>query len=1223
MQARFLWLAAGIGASVLPVAIGGTRAQPSPVSQPTYTQHQDAQPALLPLGAATFVPAPTAPSRAILTTSLQPQDHLGSVTVAGAVEQESPSSSVSVAPKTVTPPVQPQQVGLPAAVTQVAPGSSFAATGVASGGLLRIPSLPLSTDASAAAPATTANGSSFSAPQTTASSTTSSTATSTATISTANSGTASSTAGSGSTATSSTTALLAPQPLEAQVGVVVSDQHPETTPVGQFGDVAWVTFDASETSLGLDLGAVHPAVVSALELFNVNNATRLTAPDLALYVSDDNITYRAYTGPLVFARDGHRLTLSHLDIPERFIKVHQRLDDGTAATFANYLTEIIRASGAMPVADHQPFLDDLARRTFNYFVDHLNPRGLMPDRVVLSDTGATAPSAAHSTAGTGFWLAALPIGVERGWLDRSRGEALARLTLETYLGRNGPPVEGQFGFFYHFVNGDGSRFTAFDGDGVSIIDSSLLFLGALASGEYFGGEIQTLARTLVDQADWDAVYDHDLHMLRLVWTPEDGFIRHLDYYSEGIVAYLLSAGSAAHPIAADSHLEDPTDAYYAFSRGNFGRILGRYGRDGRPLVQSFFGSLFTYLYPPLLADLQGRRDAFHVDWAANTREAVLANFRFAQAHPALGYTRLVWGISASDGPGGYQGLYGAEPLDPGAVGGALHDGTVAPYALAGALAFAADLALPALEHLATVDNGRAFGRYGFTDAINVRQGFVDTDYLSLDQGALLLGLEHYRDGLTARLIGQSAVMQRALANLGFHSAPEYALTTAPGPRSAHAYLLMDTTQHVTQTITLPPPSSSAPPGDYLLELHPHGMDTVLGRQVVDLGLTINAQPEQIVRFADRRGTGDVDVGGEYVPIDPAWLRPAGNTIEMRWVDGERWVQLEDVELRPPTGRMGTQETWTIGTDDGSYREFGDERLTDDSYVVGDDPRTFEQALNVVDEPTTDILFELSDITSDRLLRLKASATELNRSVGVEVSLNHAVLGVVELTPGLDVTLPIAHDVLRKGWNHMRLRHANRAGDGTYLLWDYLSLEFNALAGAVHVVIYNVNDQHVVSAVQFDPASPRGAVLPAQQYLEIYYDAAAPFDRMTMATDNRHASVTPFTGPPDASAAGLVGAVDSTVAVPLLWQVYDTRPAAPPMVDDLNSWGVVPDVSDADFATAASINRRTVASREGLGDHPSAGRAAASPIFVYLAADFRGVPAQRYRTDRLIIESFNQ
>ncbi len=1005
--------------------------------------------------------------------------------------------------------------------------------------------------------------------------------------------------------------------LVAQVGAV-SGGEPLGTPLGFFGEIRPAIPQTAPLSLGLDLGSVHPARVSLIELFATEPVAGMTEQDVQLFVSDDNAAYSAYAGPLVFSSMGRKIVLSNLDISKRYIKVHL---PGRSA-WPNFLSESVRASGAIPLdAPLVAFLDDLGQRTFNYFKENVNTNGLIPDRVIMSD-GQPAPGAIYSTGATGFWLASLPIAVQRGWITQEEGAAFARLTLKVYLGVNGEPVEGSLGFYHHFLNGDGTQFTGFSGDGVSILDSSILFLGALACGEYFGGDIRTLAEQLYDRADWDGFYDHEMNMLRLFRHADGTFVLHLNYTSEGILAYLLAAGSTTHPIQPDADLASGADAYYAFSRGNFGRVLGRFGRDGRPLLQSYVGSLFTYLYPVLLMDWAGDRDAIHIDWRANAREAAIANFQFAQSHPGFGYGRLVWGISASDGPAGYQGLYGTPPLDPGAAGGPRHDGTVTPYALAGSLSLAADLALPALQHLAALQSGRLFDRYGLKDGVNIGLNFFANGYLGIDQGALLLGVEQYRTGMVGRLVRQSAVMQRALEALGIQAAGAYRLADG-GPRGAYAYLPLDTTDHLTQTIVVERGDTLLLPGQYLLELHPYGIDTALDEGFVDAELAINGEFVTTVRFLDQRGDGVVDVGSVYVPIHATQLQVGENTITLTWAGGERWVQLKDVTLNLPTGRLGTQDFWQIGQRNNSSSDFGDERLTDDSYLVGEDTQTFEQALNVVDEPRTDILIELGDAGVDRMLRLAARETQDGKPVTVEVSINHALAGQVVLHSGEEATVSINHTLLREGWNHLVLRQLAVSGDGQYIVWDALTFERQAGTPEFDVVIRNVIGDEPALSLSFGFAPPEGAVLSGLQYLEVHYIFNDAFDLITISTDNRNAELYRFTGPLDVSAAGLVNLDFPVVTAPLLWQVYDQpRPSAPAFTNTIE-WAFVPDASDATFGDPGAVAYRTILNRSGLGDRPSSGRSASSPIMVYFVADFRNAWAGQYGVDRLFIERVKQ
>lgn len=262
------------------------------------------------------------------------------------------------------------------------------------------------------------------------------------------------------------------QRLAATIGKIEGDAAPLATAGLGFGDLAPALLSPG-TSVVLDLGEFHPALVSVIELYNAAPTMDLEAADLQLLVSDNNQAYQLYGGPMVVTAALNRLSISNLAISQRYIKVHRLATSGPLARpVTNVLSEIARASGAISFSqDEQTFFDDLARRTFALFEEQVNVNGLAPDRVTFLG-GRWESRPVYSTGATGFWLASLPIAAERGWMSRDDAAAAAARTLKLYLGLDGGPVAGFRGFYYHFLNGDGTRFTGFAGDGVSILDSS-------------------------------------------------------------------------------------------------------------------------------------------------------------------------------------------------------------------------------------------------------------------------------------------------------------------------------------------------------------------------------------------------------------------------------------------------------------------------------------------------------------------------------------------------------------------------------------------------------------------------------------------------------------------------------------------------------------------------------------------------------------------------------
>jgi hypothetical protein len=149
----------------------------------------------------------------------------------------------------------------------------------------------------------------------------------------------------------------------------------------------------------------------------------------------------------------------------------------------------------------------------------------------------------------------------------------------------------------------------------------------------------------------------------------------------------------------------------------------------------------------------------------------------------------VWGLTACDGPAAadlpYRGgarrfrAYSARGVGLTRV---QDDGTLAPTAAAGSLAFAPEIAVPAIEEMHRRYGEHIYGRYGFLDSFNRSFdydaklhwgrrvpgfGWVDTDYLGIDQGPILAMMENHRTGLVWRLMRRNESIRRGLRRAGF------------------------------------------------------------------------------------------------------------------------------------------------------------------------------------------------------------------------------------------------------------------------------------------------------------------------------------------------------------------------------------------------------------------------------------------------------------------------
>ncbi|GAA4773738.1 glucoamylase family protein [Stakelama sediminis] len=428
---------------------------------------------------------------------------------------------------------------------------------------------------------------------------------------------------------------------------------------------------------------------------------------------------------------------------------------------------------------------EIERRTLLYFLNTANSEnGLIPDRY---------PSKSYcSIAAIGFGLTAYGIGVQRGWIKRADARQRTLTTLRFLsrlpMGSAAQGVAGYKGFFYHFLDmKTGLRAGKTE---LSTVDTSLMQMGILFATGFFDGdhrderEIRRLGTELVEAADWNW-WQQDGPGISMGWHPESGFIeRRWTGYNEGKLVYVLALGSKRHP-AADGSWKAWTATYPCFWKGE---------GDKRRLA---FAPLFGSQYSEMWIDFRGIYDApmraAGFDYFENSRRNTYANRAYCTQNPLgwRGYSKDIWGLTACDGPGGfaiehdeltrkYRGYSARGPINE---PDGFDDGTIAPTAALGSLAFAPEISVPAGLAMLKQHGDRLFGEYGFRDSFNpsfratdrdVRSGTVDAqhgwvanDWLGIDQGPILGAIANHEDDLVWSVMRRSPNIVRGLRRAGF------------------------------------------------------------------------------------------------------------------------------------------------------------------------------------------------------------------------------------------------------------------------------------------------------------------------------------------------------------------------------------------------------------------------------------------------------------------------
>jgi hypothetical protein len=421
-----------------------------------------------------------------------------------------------------------------------------------------------------------------------------------------------------------------------------------------------------------------------------------------------------------------------------------------------------------------PFLTDLEQRTFRFFWETANPNnGLIPDRY-------PTPSFA-SIAAVGFGLTAYPIGVERHYISRAAARERVLATLRFFA-----KAQNQHGFFYHYVDmQSGAR--ANDSE-ISTVDTALLLAGVLFCQSYFDSrdlrevQIRKLADEIYRRVDWTWAQPRP-PAVALAWTPEEGFSGD-DWrgYNEAMLVYLLALGSPTHPIGPQA---------WTLWTSTYDKHWGTLYNQ----TYLSFAPLFGHQYTHVWVDFRGIRDAFMrehgLDYFENSRRATYTQRRYAIANPQhwQAYGKNVWGMSASDGPGpGREPYLGEErPFLKYAargvgIGPFIDDGTIAPTAAISSLPFAPEIVLPATLEMYHRFGSSIYSSYGFLDAFNAsyrnpanppsgqartHAGWVDPDYLGIDQGPILAMIENYRSDLVWRVMRNNPYLRQGLEGAGF------------------------------------------------------------------------------------------------------------------------------------------------------------------------------------------------------------------------------------------------------------------------------------------------------------------------------------------------------------------------------------------------------------------------------------------------------------------------
>ncbi|HNX82946.1 MAG TPA: glucoamylase family protein [Bacteroidales bacterium] len=417
----------------------------------------------------------------------------------------------------------------------------------------------------------------------------------------------------------------------------------------------------------------------------------------------------------------------------------------------------------------EAMLDSIQKKTFLFFMGEHHPEwGIVKDR-----TASWAPA---SIASTGFGIPSFAIGAERGWITRDEAAQITLNMMNFFVNSLQSPdtlASGYKGFYYHFLRMDtGLREWRCE---LSSVDTGLLMMGILFARNYYDREnetesqIRSQASRILGNIEWDFMMMPDTgdyaRQISMGWHPESG-LHNMGWsgYNEALFLYILAAGTG---------LDDARESYRSWLSSY------KWQTPYEGLSHVAFPPLFGHQFSHCFIDFRGLADEYirdkGIDYFENSRRATYVQRQYAidNPHGWVGYDSLCWGITASDGPGDKYNFNGKEFLGYAGRGTSgpdynyFDDGTIAPYGPLSSLPFAPEIVIPTIRSINEKMGDKIWGRYGYYDSFNLTAGWVNDDFIGIDQGPMLIMIENFRTGLVWNYVMKDTVILEGLQTLGF------------------------------------------------------------------------------------------------------------------------------------------------------------------------------------------------------------------------------------------------------------------------------------------------------------------------------------------------------------------------------------------------------------------------------------------------------------------------
>ena len=415
---------------------------------------------------------------------------------------------------------------------------------------------------------------------------------------------------------------------------------------------------------------------------------------------------------------------------------------------------------------NEQLMDKVQKDALKYFWEFAEPNSLLGrERYHEDEVYPDKDKHVITTGGSGFGLATILVGVERGFIPRK--EAVKRLTkMMDFLEKS----DRFHGAWSHWINGETGKVVPFGkkDNGGDLVETAFLTTGIIQVREYFKNgnpEEKALAEKcdqLWKEIEWNWYTKGGEKVLYWHWSPTYGWEMNfpLEGYNECLITYILAASSPTHPIDAETYYKGWTrNGTYTTDKTKY--QLPLYLKHNG--AEEFGGPLFWSHYSYIGLDPRGLSDKTVKNYFDLNKNHVLIDYKYCVENPKKwkGYSENYWGLTAGytwTKNGGF-GYTAHQPTDD--------RGVITPTAALSSFPYTPKESMDFLKFIYT--QPQFIGSAGPYDATSIHHNWFKPWYLAIDQGTISPMIENHRTGFLWELFMNAPEIKQGLKKLDFKS----------------------------------------------------------------------------------------------------------------------------------------------------------------------------------------------------------------------------------------------------------------------------------------------------------------------------------------------------------------------------------------------------------------------------------------------------------------------